>query len=89
MDACTKSCTPSHSGGDMNNLKNRFGHNMKVLRRNQGLTQETLANKAGLTTESISNIERGIFGPRFENIEKIAQALSVDVKELFTPFTKY
>ena len=37
----------------------------------------------GLTIESISNIERGIFGPKFDNLEKIAEVLGVPVKELF------
>jgi len=67
----------------MSTLKVQFGQQVKELRRVQGITQEHLANAAGLTTESISNIERGIFGPRFENIEKLAQALNVDVKTLF------
>lgn len=67
----------------MSTLKVQFGQQVKELRRVQGITQEHLATAAGLTTESISNIERGIFGPRFENIEKLAQALNVDVKKLF------
>lgn len=67
----------------MSTLKVQFGQQVRELRRIQGITQESLANAAGLTTESISNIERGIFGPRFENIEKLAEALGVDVKKLF------
>ncbi len=67
----------------MSTLKIQFGQQVRELRRVQGITQEYLANAAGLTTESISNIERGIFGPRFENIERLAQALNVDVKNLF------
>lgn len=67
----------------MGNLKEQFGQQIKLLRRNQGITQEALAIEAGLTTESISNIERGVFGPRFENIEKLAEALCVEVRELF------
>jgi len=67
----------------MSTLKVQFGQQVRELRRIQGITQESLANAAGLTTESISNIERGIFGPRFENIEKLAEALDVDVKTLF------
>lgn len=67
----------------MSTLKIQFGQQVRELRRVQGITQEHLANTAGLTTESISNIERGIFGPRFENIEKLAHALNVEVKNLF------
>ncbi|MHB1530294.1 MAG: helix-turn-helix domain-containing protein [Acidiferrobacteraceae bacterium] len=33
--------------------------------------------------ESISNMERGIFGPRFDHLEKIARVLKVPVKALF------
>ncbi|MCV6588972.1 MAG: helix-turn-helix domain-containing protein [Marinobacterium sp.] len=67
----------------MSTLKVQFGQQLRTLRRTQGITQESLANAAGLTTESISNIERGIFAPRFENIEKLAQALNVEVRVLF------
>lgn len=67
----------------MSTLKVQFGQQVRELRRIQGITQENLANAAGLTTESISNIERGVFGPRFENIEKLAEALNVTVKQLF------
>jgi len=36
-----------------------------------------------LTVESISNIERGIHGPKFDNLEKIANILKIKVEELF------
>lgn len=67
----------------MGNLKTEFGRRLQTLRRNAGITQEQLADKTGLTMESISNIERGLFGPKFENLEKIATVLDVPVKELF------
>lgn len=54
-----------------------------MLRKQRGITQERLADKAGLSIESISNIERGIFGPKFDNLEKIAEVLNVEVKALF------
>jgi len=47
------------------------------------MTQEVLANEIGLTVESISNIERGIHGPKFDNLEKLADILGVPVRELF------
>jgi transcriptional regulator with XRE-family HTH domain len=67
----------------MANLKVHFGRRLRELRRSAGITQEQLANEVGLTVESISNIERGIFGPRFDNLESIAQTLNVPVKALF------
>ncbi len=67
----------------MGKLKECFGQRLQELRTNIGITQEHLANEIGLTVESISNIERGVFGPKFDNLEKIAQALNVPVKDLF------
>ncbi|MFA7243317.1 MAG: helix-turn-helix transcriptional regulator [Sulfuricellaceae bacterium] len=67
----------------MGKLKIQFGKRLQALRREAGITQEQLADKIGLTVESISNIERGLFGPKFENLEKIATVLKVPVKTLF------
>ena len=67
----------------MANLKTQFGRRLKFLRKQASLTQEQLADKTGLTIESISNIERGLFGPKFDNLEKIAAVIEVEVKELF------
>ena len=67
----------------MASLKTRFGNKLKSLRTEKGLTQEQLADATELSIESISNMERGIFGPRFNNLEKIAAALNVEVVRLF------
>ncbi len=67
----------------MGKLKKKFGKRLQNLRREAGITQEQLADKTGLTVESISNIERGLYGPKFENLEKIATILKVPVKDLF------
>lgn len=67
----------------MAKLKTKFGKRVQQLRARAGLTQEQLADRTGLTVESISNIERGIFGPKFDNLEKISAVLKVPVKELF------
>ncbi len=67
----------------MGQLKTKFGKRVQALRLKAGVTQEQLADAAGLTVESISNIERGIYGPKFDNLEKIAKVLDVSVKELF------
>jgi DNA-binding XRE family transcriptional regulator len=67
----------------MNQLKIRFGKRLQKLRAENGITQEQLANAVELTVESISNIERGVYGPKFDNLEKIAAALQIPVKELF------
>ena len=67
----------------MARLKTQFGARLKLLRTEKGLTQEQLADATDLTIESISNMERGIFGPRFDNLERIAVALDIKVQQLF------
>jgi transcriptional regulator with XRE-family HTH domain len=67
----------------MIDLKTNFGLRLKALRNQAGVTQEQLAENIGISIESISNIERGIHGPTFNNLEKIAAAINVDVKLLF------
>lgn len=64
-------------------LKKQFGKRLQQVRGTTGLTQEELAEKVGLTIESISNMERGIHGPSFDNLEKIILALNVPAKSLF------
>jgi transcriptional regulator with XRE-family HTH domain len=70
-------------GLDMGQLKKQFGKRVQSLRLSAKMTQEQLANEVGVTIESISNIERGIYGPTFDNLEKIANALKVTVNNLF------
>ena len=67
----------------MTALKKQFGFKLKQLRRDRCITQEQLADMASLSVEAISNIERGIFGPKFDNLEKLAQVLDIEVKTLF------
>ena len=67
----------------MTQLKKQFGKRLQLLRVAAKVTQEQLANDVGVTIESISNIERGIHGPSFDTLEKIAQALQIAVRDLF------
>ncbi len=67
----------------MSQLKITFGKRLQLLRVEAEITQEELADEVGVTIESISNMERGIYGPKFDNLEKIASALNIPVKELF------
>lgn len=64
-------------------LKKNFGRRLQQLRHSRKMTQEELAEHVGVSIESISNIERGIHGPSFDNLEKIIAALQVPAKSLF------
>ena len=67
----------------MTNLKRKFGEKIKKLRVEKGVTQEQLADEAGISVDFLSLIERGRNAPSFKNLEKIARALKVSVKDLF------
>ena len=67
----------------MAELKKQFGRRLKKVRVSRKMTQEQLADHVGVTTESISNIERGVHGPSFDTLEKIADVLKVAAKDLF------
>jgi transcriptional regulator with XRE-family HTH domain len=60
-----------------------FGERVRELRKVKGLSQEELSYKADLHRTYIGMIERAEKNITLVNIEKIAKALNVDIKELF------
>jgi transcriptional regulator with XRE-family HTH domain len=67
----------------MSDLRVQFGRRLKALRIEREMTQEDLANAADVSTVFISSIERGKYAPSFDNLQKLAKALGVSVKDLF------
>ena len=61
----------------------KFGERVRDLRKERGLSQEQLAFKADLHRTYIGMIERAEKNITLINVEKIAIALKVDIKELF------
>lgn len=64
-------------------LKSQFGQRVRFLRRAADLSQDELAEACGCSVETISFIERGIHGPRFDLLERLAAALGRPVADLF------
>ena len=60
-----------------------FAENLKKNRRKAGLSQEKLAEKAMVSTHYISMIEMARNFPKSEVIARIANALNIEVHELF------
>ena len=60
-----------------------FGEKVRELRKEKGLSQEDLSFEADLHRTYIGMIERAEKNITLINIEKIAKALNVDIKELF------
>ncbi len=73
------------TGNFMSEVRNKFGRNLRKIRRGKDLTQEELAEAIGVTMEFISLMERGRHGPSFDNLQKLAEVLEVDVSEFFLP----
>lgn len=65
-------------------IKKKFGEKVKKLRLERGLSQEGLANEANLDRTYIPGIEKGERNVSITVIEKLAIALKVDIRDLFS-----
>lgn len=65
------------------NILIKFGERVRQIRKQKNLSQEELSYRAELHRTYIGMIERAEKNITLINIEKIAEALEVDIKELF------
>jgi transcriptional regulator with XRE-family HTH domain len=61
----------------------KLGSKIRILRKEAGLTQEQLAEMVNVSVNFIGYIERGERAPSIYTVEQLAQALNVDLKDLF------
>jgi transcriptional regulator with XRE-family HTH domain len=66
-----------------NKFLESFGQHLKKQRNTKGLSQEKLAEISGLHRTYIGAVERGERNISLINIKVIADALKIEVKELF------
>ncbi|GBK95570.1 helix-turn-helix transcriptional regulator [Haemophilus influenzae] len=59
-----------------------FAYNLKQQRHKKSLSQEELAELSDLHRTYISAVERGVKNISIDNMEKLANALNVDLIEL-------
>jgi transcriptional regulator with XRE-family HTH domain len=64
-------------------IRERFGDAVRSRREELGLTQEELAEKAGIHRTYLSDVERGTRNVSLVNVERLAEALSLSLPELF------
>lgn len=64
-------------------LQKQLGKRIGDLRRSLALTQEQLAEAVGCSVEFISLVERGVNAPSIAGLEKFAEALHVEPRDLF------
>jgi transcriptional regulator with XRE-family HTH domain len=68
-------------------LRDVFAVNMRRIRREQHLSQGELGSRLGgpATYSHIGRLERGIYAPTLDMVERIAAALGVTATGLLTP----
>lgn len=64
-------------------IKQEFGKRLNQLRKEKKMSQERLAELSELNRPYISAIEQGKRNVSIEVIEKLAQALEIEIKNFF------
>lgn len=67
----------------MKTLQQKLGARIQEVRKSKNLTQEALAEQIDMDKANLSNIERGKRFMTAKTLEKLANALEVEEKELF------
>lgn len=63
--------------------KRLIGLRIKELRKHKGLSQEKLAEIMSISPKYLSNIERGKENPTLDTFIKLANALNIEISEVF------
>lgn len=69
----------------MTRLYALLGKQIAHFRRRAGLTQEELAEKTGYSVDFIGLVERGINAPTVARLADVADAVGVEIWQLFKP----
>ena len=64
-------------------IKNQLGAKIAYLRKHKRFSQERLAEKSDISAIYIGEIERGEANPTLDKLKAIANALDVEICELF------
>lgn len=68
---------------NQSNKRTLLGRRLRDIRKAKGWTQEELGSKADVSYKFIGEIERGLQNPSFDVLVKIADALEIELFELF------
>ena len=66
-----------------NSLTRKFGQKIKLIRFQKNISQEKLSELSEISRSVMGKIERGEISTTLNSVEKISEALNVNVKELF------
>ena len=62
--------------------RSRLARNLRAIRKDKGVSQEALGDLAGLHRTYVGSVERKERNVSLDNIEKLANALKVDILDL-------
>ena len=68
------------------NARQRVATNLKKLRMMRGLSQEKMAEAADFHRTYVSQLERCVTNISIDGLERLANALNVDIADLLKPF---
>jgi transcriptional regulator with XRE-family HTH domain len=68
-------------------LLEQIGSNVRRIRKEQGLSQMDLHYKSDVSRDWISDIENARKNASIQILFKLATALDIDIRDLFTSFT--
>lgn len=67
----------------MSTLSMQVGKRIKELREAKGMKQVELADLIDMEATNLSKLEKGVHLPKEDNLNKITNALNVEIKDLF------
>lgn len=73
------------SQNQLSRARGRIAYNLRDLRLKSGLPQDTLSANAGISQTFFSQVETGKRNISVDTLERIADALGVDVADLLRP----
>ncbi|MFN3501005.1 MAG: helix-turn-helix domain-containing protein [Allorhizobium sp.] len=63
-------------------IRELFAKNLRKSRQAKGLSQEELAHLADVDRTYVSSLERAVYSPTIEVLEKLARALEIEPEDL-------
>lgn len=63
-------------------IREIFARNLRLARQERGLSQEELAHLADIDRTYVSSLERCVYSPSIEVLDRLAKALKVEAADL-------
>ncbi|MGB8287341.1 XRE family transcriptional regulator [Rhizobium ruizarguesonis] len=69
-------------------IRETFARNLRTLRQARKMSQEELAHRAGIDRTYISSLERCVYSPTIEVLDRLAAVLGVEPADLLRKSAK-